>query len=206
MHSLIHSLIHKLHQTNIPPTIIKYIANYIKDRTGYTLHLNATSRPQQFKTRVPQGGVLSPTLFNIYTSDIPKPPKNTILTTYADDMNPAASDHNYLKAQENLQPYLEEIHSWTKENDLILNSDKSTATLFTPDPAEYNKTLNLRINNTLIPTVKNPRVLEVTLDPKLNFAEHTRITKEKAVKSPNVVKALTSTTWDKQKETLIETY
>jgi retron-type reverse transcriptase len=57
----IHSLIHKLHQTNIPPTIIKYIANYIKGRKGYTLHLNATSRPQQFKTGVPQGGVLLPT-------------------------------------------------------------------------------------------------------------------------------------------------
>src|SRR6476469_8017704 len=86
----------------------------------------------------------------------PKPPKNTTLTTYADDMNPAASHHNYLKAHETLQPYLEEIYSWTKENDLILNPDKSIATLFTPDPAEYNKTLNLRINNTLIPTVKNP--------------------------------------------------
>src|SRR6476469_9561332 len=40
----IHSPIHKLHQTNIPPTIIKYIANYIKGRKGYTQHLNATSR------------------------------------------------------------------------------------------------------------------------------------------------------------------
>src|SRR6478609_5639223 len=123
----IHSLIHKLHHTNIPPTMIKYIANYIKGRKGYTLHLNATSRPQQFKKGVPQGGVLSPTLFNICTSDISKPPKNTTLTIYADDMNPTASHHNYLKAQETLQPYLEEIYSWTKENDLILNH-KSTAT------------------------------------------------------------------------------
>src|SRR6476469_1573344 len=65
----IHSLIHKLHQTNIPPTIIKYIANYIKGRKGYILHLNARSRPQQFKTGVPQEGVLSPTLLNIYTKE-----------------------------------------------------------------------------------------------------------------------------------------
>src|SRR6476469_7694590 len=50
----IHSLIHKPHQTNIPPIIIKYIANYIKGRKGYTLHLNAKSRPQQFKTGVPK--------------------------------------------------------------------------------------------------------------------------------------------------------
>src|SRR6476469_3588641 len=50
-----HSLLHKLHQTNIPPTIIKCIANYIKGRKEYTLHLNATTRQQQFKTGVPQG-------------------------------------------------------------------------------------------------------------------------------------------------------
>src|SRR6476661_6954383 len=101
-------------------------------------------------------------------------------------MNPASSHHNYLIAQETLQPYLEEIYSWTKENDLILNPDKSTATLFTQDPAEYNKTLNLRINNTLIPTVKNPKILGVTHDLKLNLAEHTRNIKEKAHKSLKV--------------------
>src|SRR6476469_7694738 len=117
-------------------------------------------------------------------------------------MNPVTSHHNYLKAQETLQPYPEEIYSWTKENDLILNPDKFTSSLFTPDPAEYNKTLNLRINNTVIPTVKNPKILGVTLNPEFTFAEHTRITKEKADKSLDVVKALTSTTWGKQKETL----
>jgi hypothetical protein len=175
----IHKLIHKLHETNIPPTIITYVANYIKGRKGYTSYQNATSKQQQFKTGVPQGGVLSPTLFNIYTSDIPKPPKNATLTAYPDDMNPAASHSKYLKAQETLQPYLEEIFTWTKENDLILNPDKSTATLFTPDPAEYNITLDLRINNTLMPTVKNPKILGVTFDPKLNFAERTKITKQK---------------------------
>ena len=39
-----------------------------------TQHIvNHTSRQRQFKTGVPQGGVLSPTLFNIYTADIPPP-------------------------------------------------------------------------------------------------------------------------------------
>ena len=65
----IHTLIRKLLQTNIPGTIITLIANYIKGRKAYTTYRNHTSRQRQFKTGVPQGGVLSLTLFNIYTSD-----------------------------------------------------------------------------------------------------------------------------------------
>ena len=57
----IHTLIRKLLQTNIPGTIIKFIANYIKGRKAYTTYRNHTSKQRQFKTGVPQGDVLSPT-------------------------------------------------------------------------------------------------------------------------------------------------
>jgi len=60
-----------------------------------------------FKTGVPQGGVLSPTLFNIYTYDIPQLPSDVTLTSYAGAMNPAASHENYHKAEELLQLYLQ---------------------------------------------------------------------------------------------------
>ena len=58
----IHTLTHKLRQTNIPHTIIKFIANFIKGRKAYTTLRNRISTQRQFKNDVPQGGVLSPTL------------------------------------------------------------------------------------------------------------------------------------------------
>ena len=44
----IHTLIRKLLQTNIPGTIIKFIANYIKGCKAYTTYRNHTSKQRQF--------------------------------------------------------------------------------------------------------------------------------------------------------------
>ena len=44
-----HVLIRKLLQTNIPGAIIKFIANYIKERKAYTTYRNHTSIQRQFK-------------------------------------------------------------------------------------------------------------------------------------------------------------
>ena len=36
-----------------------------------------------------------------------------------------------------IQPYLQKVFAWTKQNNLVLNPDKTTCTLFTTDSAEY---------------------------------------------------------------------
>ena len=76
----------------------------VKGRKGFTLYHGFKSKLQQFKTGVPQGGVLSPVLFNLYTSGKPNPPTGVSITTYADDMNPAASHSKYKTAEQRIQP------------------------------------------------------------------------------------------------------
>ena len=72
---------------------------------------------------------MSPTLFNIYMSDLPTPPRDIHVTTYADDITIYSSDKNYTIAQQRLQPYLEDVQTWTKTNDLKLNASKNDNTL-----------------------------------------------------------------------------
>ena len=66
--------IHKLTQTHIFNNILKFIANYIKERQVCTQYNGTLSKLKRINTEVPQSEVLSLTLFNVYTSDIPFPP------------------------------------------------------------------------------------------------------------------------------------
>ena len=68
----IHILIERLLQSNISPTIITvHCKVYQKTQSLHNIQ-NHTSTTLQFKTGAPQGGILSPILFNLYTSDIPQ--------------------------------------------------------------------------------------------------------------------------------------
>ena len=118
-----HTLMGKLLQTITPGTILKFGANYIKGRKAYTSFRNHKSIQRHVKTGVPQGGVA------------------TITSTHT----------SMSAARKYIQPYLHKVYDWTQHNNLIINPGKTTCTLFTPDPAEYNSNLGLNINNKALP-------------------------------------------------------
>ena len=102
-----HTLIRKLLQTNIPCTLIKFIANYTKGHKAYTTYRNHTSSKRQFKAGVTQGCVLSPTLFNIYTADIPPPRAAVQVMAYADDITITS----FLDIYHRPKPHIQHTHS-----------------------------------------------------------------------------------------------
>ena len=68
--------------------------------------------------------------------------------------------------------------------------------------AEYDTTLSLKVNNQTLPTTKHPKNFDITLDPKLTLLQHINVT---ITKAKQMIKALTSTKYDKQKKLIIYT-
>ena len=105
-----------------------------------------------------------------------------------------------------LQPYVQQIAQWTKDNDVILDAGKTIATLFNSDLAEYNTLLNLTIDQTQLPIEKYSKTLELSFDPKLNFNRHISTSTESAKWTIRVLKALMATFFSKDQKTLTLTH
>ena len=141
----IHTLIRKLLQTNNTGATIKFIANYIKGRKAHTTYRNQTSSQRQFKTGIPQGGILSPTQFNIYSADTQPSTVPVQVMAYTDDITITSTHTSTSSAKKNIESYIHKVFAQTKQNNLTLNPDKTTCTLFTPDPAEYKSNLDSKV-------------------------------------------------------------
>ena len=64
-------LIFKCIKFQVPYYLVRIIINYLSDRKFRVKADNAKSAYFNIETGVPQGGVLSPTLFSLYINDIP---------------------------------------------------------------------------------------------------------------------------------------
>ena len=121
---------------------------------------------------VPQGGVLSPLLFNLYMSSIPLPPAPMKLVSYADDCSIMISGPKIPPLCKALNKYLEVLNRWFLERNLMISPLKSSATLFTTFNNEVGTDLPIYIEGKKVPTEKHPKILGVTMDPLMNFGQH----------------------------------
>ena len=73
------------------------------------------------------------------------------VVSYSDGITITYTHTNKSAAKKYIGPYSNKVLAWIQQNNLNIHSDKTACTLFTPDPAEYNYNLEVRINNITLP-------------------------------------------------------
>ena len=191
---------------DLPINDKRWLCSYLSDRRGAVKLNDSLSHYRTIKNGVPQGGVLSPVLFNLFVANAPEPPENILLLSYADDFVVASKHPKVRTAKDHLQRYISQLDQWFQAKQLQLSPTKSTVTLFTTSAKERAIHPKIKLANQILPLEPHPTVLGVKLDPLLCFKQHMETVKLKATKRMHVLQAVSGTSFGQEKESLLLLY
>lgn len=163
-------LIAKLCKAKINFRLINLISSFLKNRTFQVKLNDVLSNKRICRAGVPQGAVLSPTLFNIFTHDIPKHPK-TELALFADDAAIITTSKSTKLLANNLQNHTDLLLEYDSKWGIKINPAKTQAIIFTKKHHTHPET-QVKIDNIPINWKNTVKYLGLTLDSKLTFKKH----------------------------------
>lgn len=150
---------HKTHDI-----LISYLAN----RTFQVKYNKAISSEFEIGAGVPQGSVLGPLLYVLYTADIPTSNK-VLISTFADDTALLSSNACAKTASKQLQTHLNLVQDWLHTWKIKVNELKSKHITFT---LRNNTCEEVRINNIPVPQANEVTYLGIHLDRRLTWKNH----------------------------------
>lgn len=197
---------YKLHLIQLEQSIGNWICNFLDNRIFYVQVNNSKSMIFPISAGVPQGAVLSPTLFSIFINDVPVKNKRQKgkSTLFADDLSTLFQDRNLKRVVFNAQMYLNELEPWLFKWRLSMSAEKCSYIVFSKTQKPIS--VDLQLFGKPIPMDDNPRYLGVKLDRKLTLKQHVEYIQKRAFRRLNIIKYLSNRKWHMNKEVLLSIY
>lgn len=172
-------LLSKLHYYGFSPIAISWFRSYLLGRVQRVSINNVVSSAKPVLRGVPQGSVLGPLLFILFTADIINLcPADIEMLQYADDLQmyilffPNEIDN----AREKLNKCLSEVYTWSTDNGLLLNINKCSY-ICIGNRMQRTRLLErltgaIQINDAILPLIDNLKCLGFHIDSSLSFQDH----------------------------------
>ena len=165
-------LLHKMLRYSFPTYLIKLIKSYLQNRKFRVKIGNTFSSQRIINSGVPQGGVLSPTLFNIFISDIPV---NDEVDTaqFADDTLLISSSYRTNAIINKLSKQGSKLARYFNRWRIKINSSKSQTCFFSrKTSSRHQPQSNVKIVDEDITWKNEIKYLGLNLDRRLTFGFH----------------------------------
>ena len=201
-------LVSKLEHYGIRGPPLKWFHSYLKNRTQYTLANGTKSDVRNINYGVPQGSVLGPLLFLLYTNDMPNClPESHKTRLFADDSNIFITSQSPYTLKNELKIAMGRILRWLEDNKLTVNLNKTQYSIFQTKNMNIPDWLNnIKINNNTIKRVHSARFLGIILDEKLKWDDHVKQLSESLTQIINAFKIIKNYVPEDKKRMLYYAY
>ena len=165
------------HRFNLPMPLKKLLTSFLHDRSVKVKHDYHVSHQFIPTAGVPQGSALSPTLYTMYTHDLPKPHYRDSMTfAYADDVTHIVRAKSIKALIKKIQKETDLVTKWERKWLIKTNPQKSQLSITKTRQTTIQRYPPVVIvdNNTPIPipTKKSTNILGYRTDQRLNGGQH----------------------------------
>ena len=160
----------------------------LENRRFFVVLNGKKSRWRRQRNGLPQGSVLAPMLFNIYTNDQPIHP-DTRIFIYADDLCIASQGNGFNYTEASLTAALSTTTTYYDTNQLRANPSKTQVCVFHLRNREAKREVNVVWNGTRVSNTTTPVYLGIHLGRTLCYKTHIEKTKMKVNARNNIIDA-----------------
>ena len=185
-----HAILAALVRKGVRGRLLAWLQDYLQHRRARVKFQGLKSSYKELENGTPQGGILSPLLFNLLMEQLVALPfhDGTVLLSYADDLALVVTGRgNKLRRT---QQALDIISSKCEELGLKISAEKSRAMMIkAADPA-----WQLRAQGVGLAWTNSYQYLGVWIDKRLSFTAHVTYLRERTQARLNVMRAMTRLT------------
>ena len=161
-------LVDKLEGYGVRGKALDWFKSYLDNRRHYVYVNNCKSHNLKSTIGVPQGSILGPLLYIIYVNDFRF--NNSIM--YADDTSLLICEPKMVEVTNNANTQLQQIQQWYKENNLILNSKKSSFIRFNISNNKHDNSLLIKIDGTSLEQRNGTKFLGLHISYNCSWTVH----------------------------------
>ncbi|XP_018399565.1 PREDICTED: RNA-directed DNA polymerase from mobile element jockey-like [Cyphomyrmex costatus] len=198
-------MLNYLLELKMPRSFIIFIHNLISERNIHFINIPGDISRYTFKG-LPQGSVLSPTLFSLYINNLEKVilPEVKILK-FADDLAIYSSGSSIDSSLKRLEQQTEIISEELSNRDLELSPDKCKLVIFNSSNVKIGG-YKIVISNTTITPSSHVKFLGMVLDKQLNWNLHIKYIIQKCDVPIRILCCIRRTWWGADPCTMLVLY
>ena len=118
-------LMKKLIEIGVGPNLVQWMGSYLKSRKQRVKFKNFLSDEEEVLSGVPQGSILGPVLFIIFTNSLAEDLGKYQLTSYADDTQIIISADSPKKMKDEIEEVMRISQEWYTSHSLLNNLTKT---------------------------------------------------------------------------------